>query len=78
LEGICKGHLAFSEEKTASVMTSLQLNIGFTLCGGCAGGAPSLETAKVMGRGSEHLMELWVSLFIVGMLDEMPSKVPSN
>ena len=55
-------------------MTSLQLNIGFTLCGGCAGGAPSLETAKVMGRGSEHLMELWVSLFIVGMLDEMAFK----
>ena len=33
------------------------------------GGAPCLETAKVSWMGSEHLMELWVSLFIAGGLD---------
>ena len=28
------------------------------------------------GRGSEHLMELWVSLFIAGEFDQLASKGP--
>ena len=39
-------------------------------------GAPSLETPKVRGWGSEHLMELWVSLFTAGELDQMALKGP--
>ena len=31
---------------------------------GRGSGAPSLQTPKVMGTESEHLVELWVSLFI--------------
>ena len=38
--------------------------------------APSTETAKVSWMGSEHLMELWLSLFIVGGLDQMVCKGP--
>ena len=38
--------------------------------------ALSTETAKVSWRGSEHLMELWLSLFIVGGLDQMVCKGP--
>jgi len=35
---------------------------------------PSLQTPKVREQGSEHLMELWVSLFIAGQLDQMAFK----
>ena len=40
------------------------------------GGAPSLQTPSVRGQGSEHLMELWVSLCIAGWLDYIAFRGP--
>ena len=42
-----------------------------------SGGCPVLgDTQGQAGRGSEHLMELWVSLFIAGEFDQLASKGP--
>ena len=45
------------------------------ICGGCP--CPiSTDTQGQTGQGSEHLMELQVSLFIAGELDQMEFKGP--
>lgn len=38
--------------------------------------APSLQIPEVRGWGSEHLMELWVSMCIAGELHEIVIKSP--
>ena len=43
------------------------------------GGCPVLgDTQGQAGRGPEHLMELWVSLFIAEGWNKQPLVVPSN
>ena len=39
---------------------------------------PSLQTPKSGGQSSEHLIELWASLFIARSWTRWPLKVPSN
>ena len=44
-----------------------------------AGGRPvPADTAGQTGWGSEHLMELWVSLLIAGGWTRWPLRVPSS
>jgi len=68
-----EGERAWGEGKPQRRCLSLALTVRSQ-----GSGAPLLETPTVRRWGSEHLMELWVSLCIAGSGTRQPLRVTSN